>query len=129
MHKATWIVSALAKHPTARITIDPVPQNEANDYVATLQNNGAARLSQILGADEERVFLLRMSDGQGGQSRWYLLADGTSILLDQTAMAFPFTAQEYAAIPKLFSGQFGNLGAYVNTDGTLQHLGQAVYYE
>jgi hypothetical protein len=115
---AKWLIAALAKSPSARVTID---RTDAAQYVTELQSHGNNRAATLLGSLERTaVQLTIVGDNVGAGSRWLLLGNGDAILLDyQRGVTFPFGAAWFATLPRMtMDDRPGFMGVLVHPDGS-----------
>lgn len=121
LHAATWLSRGLTANPSLTVELSPDTPETAS-YVTTLREHGRSTIAQILAASRHSALLLTLADGAGHSSRWFLLPDGSTILLDfQDGISFPNGVEWYRSLPKLRpDGYSGNVGIMLNPDGNEQ---------
>jgi hypothetical protein len=117
---ATWLTTALAATPRASADLQSADRQTIDGYVSALRTLGKTRAAQLLERNERHATLLTVRDGAAtGVTKWLLLANGETILLDfDEGARFAFGTKWYRSLPRAAkNAQFAAVGVLVAPDG------------
>ncbi len=121
---ATWLTRALAANPNASAELRSIDRQTLNGYVSALYTLGKDRVAQVLQQNGRSAVRLTVDDGtSSGSTKWLLLGNGDTILLDfDDGAKFAFGKRWYRSFPRAATNaQFAAAGVLIDPNGSIDH--------